>query len=84
MTPRHLEQDRRSGEDRRETTDDPRVKVSIVLAVLGCLFSYLLGLFSLYNAMTGRLTALEANRANDAQRIERIEAKIDRLLERER
>jgi ABC-type polar amino acid transport system ATPase subunit len=73
--------ERRSGEERREEDSDMfRVKWSMVFQVIG----WVLGLFVVYNAMTSRLTALETNRANDTQRIERIESKIDRLLEQQR
>jgi hypothetical protein len=69
--------DRRSGESDRRDDDAFRVKWSIVLQVV----SWAIGLFVIYNAMTSRLTALETNRANDTQRMERIESKLDRLLE---
>lgn len=71
-------EDRRSGEERREGDPEAfRVRWSIVAQVIG----WAVGLFVVYNAMTSRLTALETNRANDTQRMERIESKLDRLLE---
>lgn len=81
MTLRPRIDDRRSGEDRRQD-DDPQVSVrwSVVFQVVG----YVVGLIVIYTAMTNRLTALETNRANDTLRLERVEAKIDRLLEREK
>jgi hypothetical protein len=70
--------DRRSGDDRRDGDGDAfRVRWSIVAQIIG----WAVGLFVVYNAMTSRLTALETNRANDTQRMERIESKLDRLLE---
>lgn len=79
MTPHHYaDDDRRTGDDRRESDERLNVQWSIVFQVLG----YILGLFVVYNAMTGRLTALETNRANDAMRMERMENKLDQLLQR--
>jgi hypothetical protein len=73
--------DRRSGDDRRDGDPDAfRVRWSMVVQFIG----WVVGLFVVYNAMTSRLTALETNRANDTQRIERIESKIDRLLEHQK
>lgn len=59
---------------------DPAIRVrwSIVVQII----AYVLGLFVAYNAMNARLTTLETNRANDISRMERIESKLDRLLER--
>lgn len=79
MTPHHhYDEDRRSGEDRRDSEPRLNVQWSLIFQVVG----YILGLFVVYNAMTGRLTALETNRANDALRMERIENKLDVLLQR--
>lgn len=65
-----------------EPSSDPSISVrwSIVAQVVG----YVLGLFTVYNLMTSRLTALETQRALDSQRMERMENKIDRLLERDK
>lgn len=69
--------DRRAGEDDRREPGTFRVKWPIIVQIV----SWAVGLFVIYNAMTSRLTALETNRANDTQRMERMESKIDRLLE---
>lgn len=82
MTRHHALDDRRSGEDRRdsEPASDPALRVR--WSIVAQLIAYVVGLFVIYNAMTSRLTMLETNRSNDIQRMERIESKLDRLLER--
>lgn len=76
---RHGEE-RRSGEDRREAEPETKIRWSIIVQVVG----WVVGLFMIYNAMDRRLTTVETNRQNDTLRMERIESKLDRLLEQER
>lgn len=69
----------------RRSTDRPRVNWSAV-AVIVTLVLWLLGaasgLFGDYRRIGDRVTILETQRTNDNQRMERIENKLDRILER--
>jgi predicted RNA binding protein YcfA (HicA-like mRNA interferase family) len=63
----------------------PRVNwglVAAVLTVLGWLLAASSGAFGDYRKTGDRVTVLETQRANDTDRMERIESKLDRLLER--
>lgn len=59
----------------------PRVNwtlvITVVLAVLGWIFA---GMGD-YRRIDNRVTTLETHRTNDTQRLERLENKIDRILE---
>lgn len=69
--------------ERGAVVDDrvPKVNWGLVLTVVALLVGWLLMGFSDNRAIISRITALETNRANDAQRMERIESKVDRVLE---
>lgn len=86
-------EDRRSGEDRRDDSSRlPSVNWGAVMAVLtivGWLIMAASGAFGDYRKIGDRVTVLETQRASDTQRqerneqrLERIESKLDRALER--
>lgn len=58
------------------------VNWSVVLAVVGWLLTTTGTALGAYFAMGTRVTTLEVQRAEDAKRMERLENKIDRILER--
>jgi hypothetical protein len=71
--------------DRPAPPRRPRVNwtaVSVVIALALALLSWLGNGAQSYQSLSGRVSRLETQRENDASRMERIENKIDRLLER--
>lgn len=56
--------------------------VAAVIAALVAILSWLGASPREYADLVSRVTTLEADRANDAQRMERIETKVDEILER--
>jgi hypothetical protein len=56
--------------------------LTVVVAILGWLVAAAGTGAGDYSRVRDRVTTLETQRANDIQRMERIENKIDRLLER--
>lgn len=76
------ELDRRDGEDRRAPVADENPQLRIRWSIAVQVIVWIVGLFIIYNTMTARLTTLETNRQNDTMRMERMENKLDRLLER--
>lgn len=66
------------GEDGIELAEG---RVRFAPAVVIQLVVYVVSIVLAYGALDRRITALEAQRQSDAQRLERMENKIDRLLE---
>lgn len=58
--------------------------VTAVLTIVGWLLIAASGFFGDYRQIDNRVTTLESQRKNDTDRLDRIEDKIDRLLERPR
>ena len=56
--------------------------VAAVLTVLGWFLAAASGVFSDSRELEKRVTVLETQRQQDSQRMERIENKVDRVLER--
>jgi hypothetical protein len=56
--------------------------VAAVLTIIGWALAAASGAFGDYRKIGDRVTVLETQRANDTQRQERIENKVDRILER--
>ena len=56
--------------------------VAAVLTIVGWMLAAASGAFGDYQRIGHRVTILETQRLNDAQRMERIENKLDRILER--
>lgn len=79
-------QDRRSARDRRVDADSgargTRVNWTVVLTVIGLLAGWVLAGFDDNRSIYARVSALEAQRVEDSRRMERIEDKVDRILER--
>lgn len=64
---------RRKGDDRFLG-----IRWNVVVQVV----TWVVALFGIYVATTSRLTTLEVQRVEDSRRMERIEEKLDRALER--
>lgn len=69
-------------EDGRVNFNEPRgVNWTIVIAIVSLIGGWFAGGFIDNRDTYSRVTALETQRVEDSRRIERIENKIDRLLE---
>ena len=69
----------------RRSADRPRINwsaVALVVSVALWLIGAASGLFGDYRKIGDRVTVLETQRIHDARRMERVEDKIDRILER--
>lgn len=77
--PERRHYDRRSASETRTRSmlHSPLV-AAIIAALIAALFSWANGV----SGLASRVTTLEANRSNDAARMERIENKVDEILER--
>jgi hypothetical protein len=73
---------RRAIDNGRVNFNEPgRVNWTFVLAVVSLLFGWVASGFTDNRHTASRITALEAQRVEDSRRMERIENKIDRLIE---
>lgn len=80
--------DRRTGDDRRDDEETRRKggvnwsAVGVIAAVAISILSWFGSGFSDYRKVNDRVLTLENQRVEDRSRMERIESKLDRLLER--
>lgn len=58
--------------------------VAAILTIVGWMLAGASGVFGDYRNLDKRITTLESQRQNESQRLDRMESKIDRLLERGR
>lgn len=91
--PRHYtddhdyDEDRRSGEDRRGDSNPRRINwsaVGVITAIAISILSWFGSGFSDYRKVNDRVLTLENQRVEDKARMERVENKIDRLLDRQK
>jgi hypothetical protein len=66
-----------------EPIEISRGRVRFAAGTVVQIIIYVLLLAAVHASLDKRITALEAQRAEDAKRLERIENKLDRLLERQ-
>lgn len=75
--------DRRDGEDRRESARSINWSaIGVITALAISLLSWFASGFSDYRKVNDRVLTLENQRVEDKARMERVENKIDRLLDR--
>lgn len=82
--PRGLLDERRDGEDRREDFDPDRMRITMRTAAAAIFFiaGLLVTYFASVNTVNARVSVLESQQRSYDQTIQRIEQKVDRLLER--
>jgi len=76
--------DRRSGGEQRRVSDRKGINwpaIGVITALTMALFSWFGAGFSDYRRVNDRVLTLENQRVEDKARLERIEGKVDRLLE---
>lgn len=64
------------------TARGPRVNWGVAITVVLAIVGWILAGIGDYRRIENRVTTLEAQRQGDSQRLDRMEDKIDRILER--
>jgi hypothetical protein len=66
---------------RRPIQDTSQMLVAVALGLIGYIIAGYVGYNNTSSSITNRLTALEIHQSDNAERMQRVENKIDRLFE---
>lgn len=76
--------DQRSGKDRRSDSLEllePRIPLKVVVSVVCFVAGLLMTYYASVNAVNARVAVLETQQQNTKQSLDRIEQKVDRLID---